>query len=148
VCLVIRKAAELVFEINKMANFLMADYVIDLVQRQQPIPLRLVDMNQTMWNRARNIVTTIAGEWHDTWPTARKPRAKKVKAVDGNEPPTSKTLKMGRKRKRKEAVAVEKKKKKKKKQRKGKSKKAGAATRRRRGSRSNPMPSSNWRRTS
>jgi hypothetical protein len=44
-----------------LANWLMSLFILDLVQRQQPIPLMLSDQNHTMWNWCYLLCSTL--EW-------------------------------------------------------------------------------------
>ena len=59
---VMRHAAERVATINKLAKFLMTLYVIDLVNRKEPIPALLSDKNHTVWNWSILLTSRLKGE--------------------------------------------------------------------------------------
>ena len=59
---IIRYAAELVAIINERANHLMTLYIMDLVEHNLPVPDLLSQQNQTMWNWAHSLVTTLGGK--------------------------------------------------------------------------------------
>jgi hypothetical protein len=52
-------------KLNMLANWLMSLFILDLVQRQQPIPLMLSDQNHTMWNWCYRLCSTLNGQWSD-----------------------------------------------------------------------------------
>jgi hypothetical protein len=62
---VIRFAALEMGKLNMLANWLMSLFILDLVQRQQPIPLMLSDQNHTMWNWCYRLCSTLNGQWSD-----------------------------------------------------------------------------------
>jgi hypothetical protein len=78
----VRYAIQEVAKINTLANQLMSLFVMDLVQNYQSIPLRLSDINHTMWNWAMILCSTNDGKSkpHPLEKEEVKTRKKRVKA--------------------------------------------------------------------
>ena len=91
---VVRYATRQVAEINTLSNMLMQLFLIHLINHNLPVPLRLSDQNQTLWNWCTSLCSTLDGQH-----TAGGPKAHKKYERNKNKP-VSEEMEAKKKRKR------------------------------------------------